>query len=337
MHQYLSRNAGRVIDEELFGDRIVRFLYSRVRERAPRLFALALSPRVSSLLGWLNFDLPLVPALLGNRRFLGRCGLDLSECLQPPEFFTTPRRIFERQIDYVRYRPLPEGDGAVVCPADARLLLGSLAADSPLLIKDKFFAYPELLGRDRSPWHQVFAAGEFAAFRLTPDKYHYNHLPVSGRVVDFYRVDGCHHSCHPAAVVAVATPYSANERVVTIIDSDVEGGSGVGRVAMIEITALMIGQVVQCYSERGYADPRPLEVGMMVKRGCPKSLYRPGSSTDILLFEPGRIEFAADLRRLRQRTDPQSAYARLPGGYPPEIDVRVRSLLARPAGSEAGG
>jgi phosphatidylserine decarboxylase len=41
-------------------------------------------------------------------------------------------------------------------------------------------------------------------------------------------------------------PYSKNKRVVTIIDTDVEGGTGIGLVAMIEVVALMIGDIVQC-------------------------------------------------------------------------------------------
>ena len=54
----------------------------------------------------------------------------------------------------------------------------------------------------------------------------------------------------PGAVVALVTPYSKNSRVVTIIDTEVPGGTGVGLVAMIEVVALMIGEVVQCYSGR---------------------------------------------------------------------------------------
>jgi hypothetical protein len=33
-----------------------------------------------------------------------------------------------------------------------------------------------------SPWLPAFDRGDFAIFRLTPDKYHYNHVPVSGEV-----------------------------------------------------------------------------------------------------------------------------------------------------------
>jgi phosphatidylserine decarboxylase len=74
--------------------------------------------------------------------------------------------------------------------------------------------------------------------RLTPEKYHYTHCPASGVVRDIYDLPGAYHSCHPAATVALAAPFSKNRRVVTIIDTDVANGSGVGLVAMIEVVAL---------------------------------------------------------------------------------------------------
>jgi hypothetical protein len=70
---------------------------------------------------------------------------------------------------------------------------------------------------------------------------------------------------------------------------------------MIEIVALMIGHIDQCYSAVAYDDPRPIQVGMMIEKGRPKSLYRPGSSTDVLLFEPCRVAFCEDLVRNRFR------------------------------------
>jgi phosphatidylserine decarboxylase len=71
-----------------------------------------------------------------------------------------------------------------------------------------------------------------------PEKYHYTHCPASGVVRDIYDLPGAYHSCHPAATVALAAPFSKNRRVVTIIDTDVANGSGVGLVAMIEVVAL---------------------------------------------------------------------------------------------------
>jgi len=328
MHQYIERIHGTVMTEELFGDRIVRFLYSHAREKAPFLFRLATSARMSSLLGLYHFDLALGPRLNGNSRFLARCGVDLAECLAPRTHFTTPRRIFERQIRYWQCRPMPQLEAAVVSPADARVALGALASDSPLFLKDKFFDYEELLGAKHPLWLELFRHGDYAVFRLTPDKYHYNHTPVSGLVVEHYTLDGVYHSCNPGAVVEVITPYSKNKRVVTIIDTDVEGGTGIGYVAMIEVVAMMIGDIVQCYSDTGYDHPLRVRPGMFLHKGQPKSLYRPGSSTDILIFEKDRISFAGDLLDKGKRTDVHSRFSLGFGRPLVEVEVQARSLIA---------
>jgi phosphatidylserine decarboxylase len=337
MHQYVERLHGTVMTEKLFGDRIVRFLYSRAREKAPFLFRLATSARMSSLLGLYHFDLALAERIRGNARFLARCGVDLGECLAPPEYFTTPRKIFERQIRYWQCRPMPHNETAVVSPADARVALGALAPDSPLFLKDKFFSFEELLGTEHPRWLERFAHGDYALFRLTPDKYHYNHTPVSGRVVDHYSLGGVYHSCNPGAVVEVVTPYSKNKRVVTIIDTDVVGGTGVGCVAMVEVVAMMIGDIVQCYSDTGYERPLRIHPGMFLNKGQPKSLYRPGSSTDILLFEKDRIHFAGDLLEKGRQPGVQSRFS-LGFGQPlVEIEVQARSLLAMAKNQEPIG
>ena len=328
-HQYVERSAGRVLDEALFGDRVVRFLYSRTRERAPALFRAFTGARFCRMIGTLNFDLPLLPRLLGSRSFLASCGVDLDECLDPPESFDTPRKIFERRIRYWEKRPMDSDPAAIVSPADARALVGSLRCTSALFVKDKFFTLEELLGRQR--WVDQFSDGDFAIFRLTPEKYHYNHVPVSGRVEALYELGGAFHSCNPSAVVELVTPYSKNRRVVTLLDTDVPGGSGIGLVAMVEVVALMIGEVVQAYSAHAYDDPRPLAVGDFVDRGQPKSLYRPGSSTDILLFERDRVTFSPDLVDNLRRDDVQSRFS-LGFDHPlVETEVAVRSTIAHRA------
>lgn len=156
-------------------------------------------------------------------------------------------------------------------------------------------------------------------------------MPVTGIVVDHYQIDGRHHSCNPEAVVRIATPYSKNQRVVTVINTNVPGGSQIGQVAMIEVVALMIGDIRQAYSAERYADPQPVEIGMRVERGAVKSLYRPGSSTDVLIFQPGKVRFAADLLENQRRVDIASRFSLGFGQSLVETEVRVRSLIARPA------
>jgi phosphatidylserine decarboxylase len=323
LHQYIERDSGRVVTEQLIGDSMVRLLYHDVRENSTGLFRMLTSSWSSHILSMVNFDLP----VLNERAFLESCGIDLAECLDPSGRLDTPRKIFERRIRYWECRPMPTDTDVVVSPADARVLVGSFHETSLLFLKEKFFSFEELFGCDSSLWHNAFSGGDFAVFRLTPDKYHYNHTPVSGVVVDSYAIDGGYHSCNPTAVVAVATPYSKNKRVVTIIDTDVPNGTGVGLVAMIEVVALMIGDIVQAYSAEAYNAPRPVEKGMFLQKGQPKSLYRPGSSTDILIFQEGRIDFAVDIVENMKHAAASSRFTH--GFLKPlvETDIRVRSLL----------
>jgi phosphatidylserine decarboxylase len=327
-HQYIERRSGRVLDERLFGDRLVGLVYSRLRERSGAMFRAVTGARMSRLLGLLNYDLALAGRLSGARGFLEELGVEPAECREPLAL-TTPRAVFERKLRYEDCRPLC-GPREVASPADSRVLVGSFAEHSALFVKEKFFSRRELLGAGR-PWLSAFAGGSFAVFRLTPEKYHYNHAPVSGRVADIYELEGGYHSCNPRAVVSLVTPYSKNRRVVTILDSDAEGGTGVGLVAMVEVVALMIGDIVQCYSRTAYDDPRPVEPGMFLEKGRPKSLFRPGSSTVVLMFQPGRVSFCPDLVANQRRPGVASRFSAGFGQPLAETEVLVRSAVASAA------
>lgn len=330
VHQYVQRSTLRVVPEKFYGDPIVSFLYSRVRENAGWLYKALTSARLTHLLGALCFDIPPANPARMRQRYAERLGIDFSECFAPLDTLDTPRKVFERQIRYWECRPMDPDVSAIVSPADARLLVGSLERGSSLYLKDKFFDFDELLGPDKPTWRRFFRGGHYAVLRLTPDKYHYNHVPASGVVLDIYELDGRYQSCHPAVVVARGTPHSKNRRTVTIIETDIPEGSQVGLVAMIEVAALMIGDVVQCYSRERYEDPRVIRPGMYLERGAPKSLFRPGSSTVVLIFEPGRVQFSEDILMASRRSDLHTCYG-VSWGLPlAEIDVRVRSTIARP-------
>ncbi len=326
-HQFIDRRNGRVVTETLLGDQMVDFIYSNLRESAPFLFNALTSARMTRVLGYLRYDGVFNDHPIDIRRVSGQLGISLEECLEPLPSIKTLRQLFERKIRYWEVRPMEKAPEQVVSPADARLLVGSLDDMALLAIKGKFFDYPELLGAPHHPEYKLFNGGDVAIFRLTPDKYHYNHVPVSGQVLDIYTVDGVYHSCNPGAVVCAITPFSKNRRVVTIIDTDVAEGTKVGRVAMVEVVAMMIGDIRQCYSRNGYDDPRDIKSGMWLEKGCPKSLYRPGSSTTLLLFEKNRVRFAQDILTNLYRNDVQSRFSIGFGRPLVETDVRVRSEI----------
>ena len=327
-HQYIDRRTSAIMDEHLFHDELIQAVYSEVRERVPFLFNLITSARMSSLIAYAMYDFPVGPKLFGADDFIQKMGIQKSEILFP-ETLTTPRQFFERKIKYWECRPLPKEEHAVVAPADSRMLAGPVDELCSVRIKEKFFSYTELLGEHKAIWAAAFSKGDFAVFRLTPDKYHWNHFSVSGIIKDFYEVDGAYHSCNPSACIALATPYSKNRRVVTVIDTDVKDGTQVGLVAMIEVVALMIGGIEQRYSALRYESPTPVRAGMFVTRGAPKSVFRPGSSVDILLFQKDRVGFSPDITANLRRTDVESRYTT--GFSTPivETEVQVRSEIGR--------
>lgn len=327
-HQYIDRRTRQVCDEHLYGDLLVRTLYSSSIERAPLLVSAASSRWLSNTLSLLSYNTLMGGKGTGLKKFLRKTGVDLAECVKQPENLETAKELFERQIRFWNCRPMPDNPAAVVCPADARVIVGSLRETSTVFIKEKFFDFEELLNSDRRQWLDAFRNGDFAVFRLTPEKYHYVHVPASGQVADFYEIDGRYHSCNPQATVSLITPYSKNRRVVTILQTDVPGGPHLGSIAIVEVVALMVGHVEQCYSESHYDFPRPVLPGMFLKRGQPKSLFRPGSSTVILLFQEGRIEFARDLILNRFRHDVRSRFSLGFDQTIVETDVLVRSELA---------
>lgn len=331
-HRFIHRDTDRVMREELLADAAIRFIYGTVREKAPWFFNAVTGPSVTGLLGFVTYDLALNARFSGADGFIRKIGMNTAECLAPREELDTPRRIFERQIAYWRCRPMDEAPGVIVSPADSRMLLGSLDEASSLYLKGKFFSFPELLGEGNQPLIRRFDGGEWAMFRLTPDKYHYTHAPVSGLVTDCYGVDGRYHSCNPSAAVALATPVSKNRRVVSVIDTDVAGGSGVGLVAMVEIVALMIGDILQCCSENRYDDPRPVTSGLFLRKGQPKALFRPGSSTVVLLFEKDRVAFSPDLLRNQLRGDVGTRFSDWLERPMVETEVAVRSTIGRRVG-----
>lgn len=328
-HQYVIRKDQRVKTETLFADTLINRIFSHELENAAVLYRLITSARFSKMLGFLAFDLPFGSMFTGLNRFNRQLGINLDECLDDPATFDRPRKLFERKIRYWETRPMPVDVESVVAPADAKVLVGSFFSQSALFIKEKFFSFGELIGSQKSKWKNTFAEGDFALFRLTPEKYHYNHLPVSGKVVDVYEVAGRFNPCNPGTVVSIASPLSKNKRVVTVIDTDVENGTYVGRVAMIEIVALMIGDIMQCYSEVRYDTPQNIRPGMFLKKGSPKSLFRPGSSTVLLVFQKNRIAFAPDIIENMSCPKAESRFSQGFGKSLVETEVDVRSLIGR--------
>jgi phosphatidylserine decarboxylase len=328
-HQYIDRETGLVQTETLCYDSVIAWMYCSVREKAHWLFNKLISSEFSKILAWMHYDMhhDLTRKQIDN--VMQKLGINPKEIADDVSRYRSLRDIFERKIRYADYRPMPDSPDAILSPTDARVLIGSFSTTSALFIKEKFFDYTELIGIDRLNWSSRFANGDFAVFRLTPDQYHYNHVPVSGVVIDHYEISGRYHSCNPGAVVREVMPLSKNRRIITVIDTDTDTGTRIGCVAMIEIVAMMIGDIVQCYSDKAYNNPKEVTPGMSLKKGQPKSLFRPGSSTTVLIFEKDRVRFSDDLWRNMFRRNVFSRFSQGFGMPLVETNVRVRSEIGR--------
>ncbi len=323
-HCFIDRRTGQVIKEKLLGDRLINFLYSKVRENSKRMFDLAISQNSTKLLNYFYYERKLNKTTINE--YIKKLNINVEELLDDPKNFKKLSDLFERKIKYWEFRPMDESDNVIVSPSDSKILLGSLKSDSFLFIKEKFFILEDLLIKEK--WINKFKDGDFAIFRLTPEDYHYNHSPVSGIVLDIYQVEGRYHSCNPISIISIITPYSLNRRTVTIIDTDVKGGSKIGLVAFIEVVAMMVGIVKQAYSEYRYDNPIDVKPGLFIKKGLPKSYYKPGSSTNIVLFQPNKICFDNDLIDFSKRHNVNSRYTIGFKKTINEIKIKVRERFA---------
>lgn len=323
-HCYIQRESNKIVKEDFFQDALIRKIYSNTRESSSLVLKFATQKWVTDFLGLINYDIRL--SKIRIKKIIKKLNIDTTEFLDDVENFKTVRDIFERKIKFWQCRQMEENLNAISSPCDAKMLIGTLKDTSLFFIKEKFFEVNELFKVNE--YIQLFKEGDFSIFRLTPEEYHYNHAPVSGRLIDIYQIDGTFHSCNPYAVSKIVTPYSKNKRVISIIDTDVPYGSQIGKVAMIEIAAMMIGDICQCYSERDYSNPKILTKGMFLKKGSPKSLFRPGSSTTILFFQKDKVIFCEDLMKNSIRKDVPTRYLINFHKNIVETKVKVRSTIA---------
>ena len=324
-HQFIDRDTGRVLDEAITGEGLARLVYSDFplgRQGLARLFS---GDWATSAAAFAFFDAACAPGMV--RSFARAMGVREDELVEPLAAFRTRRDVFLRRIRYEECRPMVPAPEVVVSPADAKLIHGDLAADAAIRVKERFFDLETLVG---SPdLARRFAGGTYGVFRLAPPDYHYFHAPVSGTVASVRELEGRFYSVNPVALCAIDQVLSSNRRVVVVIDTDREGGSGVGRVAVIPVAAQVIGRIDLAYCNAGYESPISVREGLAVRKGQPLGAFHPGSSTVVVLFEAGRVIWHPDLALNRDRSDAKTRYAEgLFGRNLTETFIRVRDAVA---------
>lgn len=162
--------------------------------------------------------------------------------------------------------------------AEARYL-GFAAIDPKQLfpVKGKFLSVPALM--DSYERCQPFLGGPCLIARLCPVDYHRFHFPDDGKILDRRFIHtGILHSVNPTALKEAPEIFCANEREVSILET-----AHFGKLAMIEVGALMVGKIVQSHP------------GVSFRRGEEKGYFLFGGSTVIVFGEKGAWKPSADI------------------------------------------
>lgn len=278
MHKirYIERSSGKECIEKVYGAKALEFMYGE--GWTPRLFSkwllpcIAKSPFFSSLYGVLQ------KSLLSRKKiapFIQTYEIDEGEFADPASSFRSFNDFFIRKLKAAA-RPIAES--SAVLPADGRYLVYPNLAKVPgFFIKGQSFSLPEFL---KDPiLARRFAEGSMVIARLCPTDYHRFHFPCSGVPSKPRLINGALFSVNPLALRKNLSILWENKRFLTEIDTD-----DFGTVLYVEIGATCVGEVKQTFM-----------FNQKVQKGEEKGYFSFGGSCVVLLFEPGRIQFDADL------------------------------------------
>lgn len=299
--RFINRYTGNIETEPVPGEGWLRWLYETGTGRA----ALHVLVKRSLLSRWYGAKLSRPASRARIEPFIARYGLDATEFSVPAGGYSSFNDFFcRRLIDGAR--PVDTDPRSLVFPADGRhLVFANINESEGFLVKGEKFTAAELLGDAKAA--AFFEEGGMVISRLCPTDYHRFHFACAGVAGPPRSVPGPLFSVNPIALRRSIRYLVQNKRTITILESE-----AFGPVAIVEIGATMVGGIVQTYE--------PGSVG----KGGEKGYFKFGGSCVITLFEPGRVEFAADL--LRNTAAGFETYARMGDrlGAVSSIDGTVR-------------
>ncbi len=224
-------------------------------------------------------------------KFIADYDVDATEFAKSPFDFKTFNEFFHRALK-PESRPIAQGNGVAVLPADGRhLAFPDVGRAQGFYVKGSKFTLDDLLGDKKLAAR--FAGGSMLISRLCPSDYHRFHFPVSGIPSEPRLIKGSLYSVNPIALRRNILYLVRNKRLVTLIEAP-----EFGTVAMIEVGATNVGSIVETFQS-----------GQAVVKGEEKGLFSFGGSCVITLFAEGRIIFEADL--VSQSARFQETYARM--------------------------
>ncbi len=265
----IDRQSGRPFEEAVLGERWIRWAYQDAGS-GPVQRLLFGSPLLSRLMG-AYYDSPLSRGKIAP--VIEQLGIDRSEFAEPADYRSF-NDFFIRRLKPA-CRPYSRDPRTLVSPADGRVLVfPALEEDRFAPVKGFPFSIRRMLGRHA----ERFVGGALAIVRLCPADYHRYHFPCAGRITHYEDMPGALHSVNPIALASGADVFGANKRSLTLLETE-----RAGTLAYVEVGAFGVGSIVNVRREG------------TVERMDEKGWFKFGGSTVVLAFEPGKVEFSADL------------------------------------------
>jgi phosphatidylserine decarboxylase len=267
-----DRALGREIEEQVYGEGGVRFMYGNPVGRG---LGVALFARrwFSQLYGWLQ------STRWSGRKvapFIERYAIPMAEYEPGP--FPTFNDFFVRRFR-AEARPWASEADQMPAFAEARYFAWAAITDAQTFpVKGRDLSSTALLGN--AELARDFTGGPLLLARLCPVDYHRFHYPDDGRTLETYRARGAFHSVNPIALATKSDVLATNERQVTLLET-----RNFGKLAYIEVGAMCVGKIIQSHTAPAFA------------RGDEKGYFLFGGSTVIVLGQPGRWEPDPELLR----------------------------------------
>lgn len=272
---FIDRYSGREQTEQVYGEVWLRRVYGTPLGRS-LLLGVVSRAWFSRLYGWWMSR----PASRSKiRPFISAYGINEDEMAEPAGSFGSFNAFFTRLLK-ASARPLAEGDGSLLFPADGRHMgFARLGQEQQVFVKGQQWNLAALLGHDPQ-LVEKYTGGTLVLSRLCPVDYHHFHYPVSGLAGQPHWIDGRLYSVSPIALRQRLDYIWENKRCLTEVALDC------GRSCLfIEVGATNVGSI------RHLKDAH----GVRVERGQRKGWFEFGGSTVITLFPPDTVRLDEDL------------------------------------------
>lgn len=265
--------------EKVYGDKFIRFLYqSELGKLTGGIFA---NKIFSQFYGSFQDKASSAKKV---RPFIEKFQIDIDQ-YQPGSIPASDIRDSYASFNEFFIRKLKLGARPIVAEphrmpafAEARYVgYDSVTNNIRFPVKGKFLSAAGLLGN--ADIAKPFEGGPLMVARLCPVDYHRYHYPDNGRVLDHFPLHGRYDSVNPLALKLKNDIFLANERQVTLLQTD-----NFGKLAYIEVGAICVGKIVQSH---------PLNKPFM--RGEEKGYFLFGGSTVVLIGEKGKWAPSRDI------------------------------------------